>query len=369
MRFVIPGKLEGIGWYSFETATRMARNHPEHQFLFLFDRPFDPNLITGKNITGHVVSPPARHPFLWFWWFEVALPHELKKLRADVFFSPDGYCSLRCPLPTLMVVHDLAFEHFSDHVPPLVLWYYRYFSPRYARRATRLATVSEATCHDLVQRYGIDPAKISVVYNGANTLFTPLTPAAVRDARAEYAAGLPYFIYVGSVHPRKNLARLLIAFDHFADHHPDHALVVAGRMAWQTGSVHSVLRAMRHRNRVHLAGHLEPASLKTALGGATGLLYPSLFEGFGIPILEAFYAEVPVLTSNCSSMPEVAGQAALLINPEDEKDIARGMGLLATDPALRERLIAAGREQRRQFSWDNTARLTWEALEQILPPH
>jgi glycosyltransferase involved in cell wall biosynthesis len=399
MRFVLPGKLEGIGWYSYETARRLALNHPEHEFLFLFDRPFDPSLVRtlndqGARVSGHVVSPPARHPFLWYLWFEWALPAALRRLRADAFFSPDGYCSLRSPVPTLMVVHDLAFEHYRHHVPPLVLRYYRHFSPRYARRAEALATVSEATRKDLVRLYDIDPARISVVYNGANALYSPLAPHAIAAARTQYAAGAPYFIYVGSVHPRKNLVRLLQAFDQFAEQEAAqesaeqsahvaapafrqeaaqdmappsaHHLVVAGRMAWQTGPVRTVLASMKYRDRVHWVGHLDVDQLRLALGGATALLYPSLFEGFGIPILEAFYAEVPVLTSNCSSMPEVAGQGALLVDPTRVEAIADGMLRLAREPDLRASLIAQGRLERLRFSWDKTAELTGQALKNIL---
>jgi len=395
MRFVLPGKLEGIGWYSYETARRLALNHPEHEFLFLFDRPFDPALVQslidqGARVSGHVVSPPARHPILWYLWFEWALPAALRRLKADAFFSPDGYCSLRSPVPTLMVVHDLAFEHYRHHVPPMVLRYYRHFSPKYARRAEALATVSQATRTDLVRLYGIDPDRISVVYNGANVRYRPLTPEAAAAARTQYAAGAPYFIYVGSVHPRKNLVRLLQAFDQFAEqetahdaapssdqapahdlaHEPApqsmHHLVVAGRMAWQTGPVKTVLASMKHRDLVHWVGHLEVDELRLALGGATALLYPSLFEGFGIPILEAFYAEVPVLTSNCSSMPEVAGQGALLVDPTRVEAIADGMLRLAREPELRGALIAQGRQERVRFSWDKTAELTWGALKKIL---
>ena len=367
MRFVLPGKLEGIGWYSYETARRMALMHPEHEFLFLFDRPFSPSLVDGENVTGYRIRPQARHPFLWYAWFEWSIPRALKQLKADVFFSPDGFCSLKSDVPTLMVVHDLAFEHYSHHVSGLVQRFYRYFSPRYARRAEHIATVSNASRLDLMTRYGVNPDKIDVVYNGANTQFEPLDPQEQAKARQQYTDGTPYFVYVGSVHPRKNLVRLLQAFDQFADQNPEQNLLIAGRMAWKTGPVEALLRTMRHRSRVYFAGHLEPEALKAVLGSATALLYPSLFEGFGIPIVEAFYAEVAVLTSNCSSMPEVAGSAAELVDPTDVEDIARGMNRLANDPAYRQQLIQAGRHERQRFSWDLTAQKTWQALEKVMP--
>jgi glycosyltransferase involved in cell wall biosynthesis len=362
MRFVLPGKLEGIGWYSLETATRMARMHPECAFEWLFDRPFDPGLLPGPHVRGHVLHPPARHPLLWYTWFEGILPGVLKRLKADVFFSPDGYCSLRSRVPTLMTVHDLAFEHYRNHVPPLVGAYYRHFSPRYARRAERIVAVSAATRDDLLACYGLDPGRIDVVHNGVSERFRPLSALEGVAAREQFAGGKPYFIYVGSVHPRKNLERLLRAFDRYAEEDAEQDLLLAGRMAWQTGSVYDTLRAMKHRARVHLAGHLEPGPLQLALGGASALLYPSLHEGFGIPIAEAMQAEVPVMTSNRSSMPEVAGSAALLVNPESEGEMAAAMTRLSREPALREALIREGRQQRERFHWDRCAQQTWQSL-------
>ncbi len=366
MRFVIPGKLEGIGWYSFEVATRMARMHPEHQFIFLFDRTVDAGAFRAPNIEVYSIAPPARHPLLWYFWFEMALPAALKRYKADLFFSPDGFCSLRSNIPTLMVVHDLAFEHYPDFVPALVSRYYRHFSPRYAKRAERIVAVSQASSADLQFSYHIPAEKISVVYNGANERYSPLSPDEKVRARQRFGEGHDYFIYVGSVHPRKNLVRLLQAFDQFAHSVADQRLLIAGRMAWQSGPVQQLLKGLVHRPRIQFAGHLEPEELQLALGGATALLYPSLFEGFGIPILEAFRAAVPVMTSNRSSMPEVAGNAALLVNPEDIEEMAGAMLRLSREENLRQKLIADGLEQALRFSWDQCASQTWQALEKVL---
>jgi glycosyltransferase involved in cell wall biosynthesis len=140
------------------------------------------------------------------------------------------------------------------------------------------------------------------------------------------------------------------------------ALVVAGRMAWQAGPAEDAWRNMAHADRVHFADHMDTEQLAQALGGARGLVYPSLFEGFGIPILEAFAAGVPVLTSNCSSMPEVAGDAALLMDPRNVEALAAGMLRLHRDAVLRERLIAAGHKRVQAFSWDGTAQRLWEGV-------
>ena len=361
-RFVIPGKLEGIGWFSREASWRMARDHPEHEFLFLFDRPVPAAFAEGDNVRGVHIPPPARHPWLWQAWFEFAVPLALRALRADCFVSLDGYASLRTVLPTYMVVHDLAFEHFADHVPPRVLRYYRHWSPRYAQRANRLGAVSDATRQDIVARYGIPQDSIDVLYNGANDRFRPLAEGEQQAAKRSFADGRPYLIYVGSVHPRKNPERLFQAFDRVAAQAPDVALVVAGRMAWQAGPAENAWRNMTHGDRVHFTGHLDPDQLALALGGARALVYPSLFEGFGIPILEGFAAGVPVLTSRISSMPEVAGEAALLVDPSNVDDLAAGMLQLHRDEVLRQRLIAAGHERVKAFSWDGTAQRLWAGV-------
>lgn len=365
-RFVIPGKLEGIGWFSREASWRMAQAHPEHRFLFLFDRTVPSAFAEGENVEGIQVPPPARHPWLWRAWFEYSIPRVLKRHRADAFISLDGFCSVRSRVPTYMVVHDLAFEHFSEHVPSRVLRYYRHWSPRYAQRAQRLGAVSAATRDDIVARYGIPPERIDVLGNGAHDRYKPLDAAGRSAARERFARGHPYAIYVGSLHPRKNLERLFRAFDRAAGQTPDLDLVVAGRMAWQSGPIQAAYEGMKHRDRVHLTGHLEPEALADALGGAEALIYPSLFEGFGIPIVEAFACDVPVLTSTVSSMPEVAGDAALLVDPTDEAALAEGILRLHREPELREALVAKGRVRRQAYSWEKTAERLWDGVQRML---
>ena len=144
-RLLLPGKLEGIGHYTNETMSRIVRQHPEHQFTFLFDRPFDPRFVYADNVTPKVVFPPARHPFLWWLWFEMAIPRALRQCKADVFLSPDNYCSLRTDVPTVMVLHDIIFEHFPQHIPPLVSRYYRHYVPSIAAKPTTFSPFRTST--------------------------------------------------------------------------------------------------------------------------------------------------------------------------------------------------------------------------------
>ena len=142
-RFLIKNKLEGIGWFTYESLKRITRQHPEHEFVFLFDRPYAEEFIFSDNVTGRVLFPPARHPLLWYWWFEYSVTAALKQIKPDIFLSTDGYLSLACQVPQVIVMHDLAFEHFPDHVNALTARYYRHFTPKFAKKANRIATVSE----------------------------------------------------------------------------------------------------------------------------------------------------------------------------------------------------------------------------------
>lgn len=365
-RFLINDRLEGIGWFTYEVVRRLVENHPEHQFYFLFDRPFDEGFVFGPNVEPIVVSPPARHPVLWYWWFERAAPRVLRKIRPDVFFSPDGYASLRAETPTVMVTHDLAFEHFPGHVPGLVRRYYRYFVPRFHRRVERIIAVSEFTKADIERQYGIAGEKIAVACNGVRPAFRPLDEALKRAVRNRYANGKPYFFYVGSVHPRKNIDRLIMAFDRFKQRAgTDAQLLIGGRLAWQSKAVQQAYDRARFRADITFLGFVPDDELPLLLGAATALVYVSLFEGFGVPLLEAMHCETPIITSNATSMREVAGEAGYLVDPTVVDQIAVAMQVLEADTAKQQSLIEAGRRQRTKYSWERAAAIVWEKLLEV----
>lgn len=362
-RFLLKGKLEGFGWFTYEIFRRVVAQHPEHEFIFLFDRPFDESFIFEKNVRGEVLFPPARHPLLFMWWYEWAVPRALARLKADVFVSPDGYLSLRTPVPTLMVVHDVAFKHFPQHLNFSARHYLNYFTPKFLKKAKRLATVSEYSKKDLVELYGTPADKIDVIYNASDERFHPLPQHEQEAVRAKYAGGKDYFLYVGSVHPRKNLPRLLKAFDAFKEKNAaPQVLLLAGRMAWQTGEVGEALQAMRHRDAVIFLDYVPTPELPKLMASAFAVTYVSLFEGFGMPILEAMCCDAPVICSNTSSMPEVAADAALLVDPYDIASIEAGMTRLFVEIGLRASLIEKGRRRRTHFSWDESAKIMWKNI-------
>ena len=366
-RLLLPNKLEGIGWFTHETLSRIVKAHPEHQFLFLFDRAFDPKFIYADNVEGVVLFPPTRHPLLYRVWFDWLLPWRLRKLKADAFITPDGYLALHSNVPTLAVIHDLNFEHYPEDLPTAYRNYYRSYFPRFARHATRLATVSEFSRHDIAETYGVPESRIDVVYNGVGDVFRPVDEATKTEVRIEFTDGAPYFICVGSLHPRKNIARLLAAFDELLRAHPsDLRLLIVGESFWWDDRMKEAFNSMQHKDRVVFTGRLERERLNAAIGGAVALAFVSYFEGFGIPVAEAMRCGVPVVAARATSLPEVADDAAHYCDPFDVDDIARALHELVADAALRDRLGRAGIARAGQFTWERAATDLWASFERML---
>jgi len=362
-RLLLRGKLEGIGWFTYQTVERIVRNHPEHEFIFFFDRPYDPSFIFAKNVTPVVVHPQARHPVLFYIWFEWSIPYMLRKYKVDLFLSPDGYLSLSTKVPTCLVIHDLAFEHYPEHFVMSHRLYWRHYSPLFAKKAKHIVTVSEFSKKDISTRYKIDSSKIDVVHNGAHDEYRPLEWEEREKVKKQYADGCEYFVFAGALHPRKNIVSLLKAFVAFKKRQRSNMkLVIVGRMAWKYEEVAEMKDEMPFKNDVKWVGYMDVNELSKVIGGAYALVYASLFEGFGIPILEALQCHVPAIVSNTSSMPEVAGDAALLVDPTDVQDIANKMELLYKDEALRKKLILAAQEQVKKFDWDFSAEKLWESM-------
>jgi glycosyltransferase involved in cell wall biosynthesis len=366
-RLLIKHKLEGIGWFTYETLQRITRQHKEHQFYFIFDRKHDNSFIFSDNITPIEIPPQARHPLLYYIWFEMSLPRVLNRIQPDLFFSPDGYLSLSSKYKSMNVFHDLNFEHYPKDLPWTERKNYRYFFPRYARKADRIATVSAYSKADIVKQYGVPPDKIDVVYNGANESFKPLEEQEKKKVRQQYTGGAPFFVFVGALHPRKNLVNLFQAFDLFKrSDQQGIKLLIVGEKMWWTTRIREAYEKMAHKEAVIFSGRLGVDELIQVVGSALALTYVSYFEGFGIPIVESFYAETPVITSNVTSMPEVAGDAAILVDPFSVESIRDALIKIAQNETLRTALVEKGRIQRQKFSWQQSADRLWKSMEKTL---
>lgn len=362
-RLLLKGKMDGIGWFTAETMQRIVMAHPEHDFYFFFDRKPDADFAYSSNVHPIGLPPQARHPVLWFLFFEGSLRWALKHYKIDLFLSPECYMSLGSKVPTLIVIHDINYEHTKGNLKPSHQRYMNRYSSTFARCSTRIATVSEFSKQDIVDTYHVSPSKIDVVYDGAYEGYHPLDLASRQQVRDQYTHGSPYFIFVGTIIKRKNLATVLTAFDRYkTQSQSDTKLLVVGHRVWWQDELEDAYNRMKHQSSVVFVGRVATETLVNLMGAAMALVYPSLFEGFGIPIIEAFRAEVPVITSNCTSMPEVAGDAAIMVDPTNALMLAESLQRIASDASLCSELIEKGRRQRERFSWDKTAAKLWESM-------
>ncbi len=366
-RLLLKNRLEGIGWFTYETQKRITRDHPEHRFIFLFDRPYDPEFIFSENITPVTLWPPTRHPLLWYLWFEFRVPRILRKYKADLFLSTDGYLSRRTLVPQLPVMHDLNFIHRPGGLPRAISTYYNYFFPRFARIARRIATVSAYSAADIAETFRTDPEKIDIVYSGYNQKYRPVEPASQEETRNKYTGGKRYFLYVGALHPRKNIEGLLKAYDEFKQR-PDtpEKLVIVGGEMFKTGPIFRIYNKMKFRREVIFTGRIPDEELRLVLGSALALVFVPFFEGFGLPLIEAMGAGVPVICSNTTSLPEIGGDAALYADPRSPSQIADAMERINRNEELRKDLIVRGNARKEIFTWDRTAALLWQSMEKIL---
>lgn len=365
-RLLIKDKLEGIGWFTYETLKRITKAHPEHDFYFLFDRKYDDSFIFSDNITPIVLVPQARHPILFKIWFNWSVHRFLKKVNADIFISPDGYLSLPTQVPQIGVIHDLNFEHYPEFLPKHITRYYKKYFPLFAKKATRIVTVSNFSKEDIIQQYKIDSSKIDVVYNGINQRFKPIEKKEKQKVKAEYTKGKSFFIYVGSLNPRKNVENTLKAFDQYKElTKNDYKFVIVGEKLWSNQSIENCYNSLTHKKDVIFTGRLFNEELGQLLASAEALLYISYFEGFGIPVIEAMQCGIPVITSTKTSLPEVAGDAAILCDPDDYNAISEQMISLKKEN-VKNHYIEKGFLQAKKFNWDLSAIAFWKSIERVL---
>ncbi len=362
---LLKGKMEGYGYFIEEVFSRIALLHPEHEFYFLFDRPFASEFIYAQNIKPVVVKPQARLPVLWNIWYNWRVPAVLKKIKAEVFVSPDGFCSLRTKIPQCLVVHDLAFLHYPQFLISKHLRYYKKYTAKFLGKAKVVVTVSEFSKQDICRQYKTEADKIHVIHNAVGPVFKPVSFEEKEKIKQQYAGGCEYFIFTGTIHPRKNLINLLKAFSLFKKKQSSNMkLVIAGRMAWKTEEFTRLLGTFKFRNDVILTGYVSKEELAKLVASAYAMVYPSFFEGFGVPPLEALQSGVPAIVSRTSALPEVGGDAYLYMNPESFEDIAAKMMLLYKDEGLRNKLIENGLQRLALFSWDEAAEKMWNCIHQ-----
>jgi len=366
-RLLLPHKLDGIGWFTYQTLKRITQNNPDVHFVFLFDRDYSDDFLFSDNITPLVLGPQARHPFLYYAWFHYSVKNLLNRMKPDLFLSPDGFLAPGAKCKQLPVIHDINFFHNPKDLKPLTSKYYNYFFPKYAKVATRIATVSEYSKADISTHYQVQSSLIDVVYNGINDGFKPLLDKEKQAVKEKYSQGKSYFLFVGSQSPRKNLNRLIAAFDLFkAQTQSDFKLVLVGAVYASENDVKRVIEKATYKHDILFIGRQPQEELEKIMASAFALTFVPYFEGFGIPLIEAMQCETPIICSNTTSIPEIAGNAGLLVNPFEVQDITNGMIQIYKNENLRMQLIQQGIERKHYFSWDKSANLLWDSITKCL---
>lgn len=360
-RHLIKNQIDGIGQFTLESFKRIIAQNPDIEFTFIFDRKPHPDFTFANN--HKVLLPQARHPLLYKIWYQQSLKRYLNKNNFDLFVATDGMIPLNTNTKCLSVIHDLNFEHFPEYLPKRWSNYYKYYFSKFAQDSNRIATVSNYSKTDIVNTYNINKDKIDVVYNGYNTKFKPLDSNQKKSTKEKYTEGANYFLFIGTLHPRKNLSNLFIAFNKFKQtHKSDIKLVVAGKKMWWTKEIENTYNRLQYKNEIVFTGRLPQNELCNLTGAAFALTYIPFFEGFGIPLVEAMGCNIPIITSNTTSMPEVVENAAILCNPNNPQHITDALATMYKDKALRASLIEKGKNQLDKFSWDKTSNLLWESM-------
>lgn len=345
-RLLVSGKIEGIGRFTIEILKEWVKLWPNCTFYFLFDRKVSNEFIFAKNVVPVVLPPMARHPILYYIWFHIRVKRWLERHGNMPIFSPEGYLPLGYKGKMFNVIHDLNFEENASHLPLAERYFYKTFFPKYAEISTHTFTVSEFSKKSIQKLYGINSNKISVAYNASNL------PDLVGESIANTTN---YILYVGSLHPRKNLKTLISAFELLKTkkEHQHLELWIAGMNMWGNEDWQKNI----NKKHIKLLGRVVDSTLSKLYHSASLFCYPSLFEGFGLPIIEAQSFGCPVVCSNNSSLPEISNDSALLFEATNENELFHALHLVLTDAGLRNELIEKGHENIKRFSWHKSAEL------------
>lgn len=303
------------------------------------------------------------------WWHQVGVTLAARRAGAAVLHLPAGIGPVTGRLATVLTIHDLNVLRFPRFFTPWSRHYTHLVLPRVARGADAIITVSRASKADIVQRLGISDDRVTVVPNGIDAAFAPPAPESREDVQRRYGLPPQFVLTVGSVEPRKNLPRLLEAIHRLRTRPAtsEVMLVHVGPQGWLANGVADTLHALRLEDAVRFLGYVPRRDLVALYGLARLCAYPALYEGFGLPVAEAMACGCPVVTSNVSSLPEVAGDAAVLVDPGSVEAIAAGIAALWTDEARRGDLARRGQERARGFTWERAARATAAVYEAVAP--
>ncbi len=360
----LPARPFGAAHYIIHLTQAVLRVDSANEYVIL-TKPEDAAHFEGLG-RARVLSIPLGGRLPRLAWEQTRLPALAREHRLDLLHSPHYTMPLRTPCRSVVTIHDLTFFLYPEMHEAYKRLFFRTIIPRSVQRADALIAPSESTRADLLRLLHPAPGKVWVIPYGVADRLRPVAPAdAIDRARRKWNLAAPFLLYVGNLEPRKNIPLLLRAFKRLVDRGRPHALVFAGSPGWQERGIFRTVERLGLGERVRFLGYLPQEDLPVLYSAAQVFVYPSLYEGFGLPVLEAMACGVPVVTSNLSSMPQVAGDAALLIDPLSEQDLAEALDRLLGDAALCADLRRRGLERAALFTWERAARATIEVYRSV----
>lgn len=371
IRVLAAGKRTGIEEYAIGLLEALLPAARQHEWVLFYNawRKEKLDFSWARLPWVRVVERSLPNRPLMFASAYLSLPKLNRFIgECDTFFSPHFYpAAVLRKTPLITAFHDLGFVHHPEFSSAKKYWWHRLTRPQWqARRSRHIITVSESSKRDLVNIYNIPPEKISVIYSGISSSFRQLPNDAGEAVRRKYHLPKRFILYLGTVEPRKNIIGILKAFERLLDTGYDGALVIAGMFGWSYRPILEAWRNSPARERVSFTGFIAPEDKPMLYNCADCFVYPSFFEGFGFPPLEAMACGVPVITARCSSLPEVTGGAALLINPTSTSELHWAMETILGDASLRHRLRSHGLKRAADFSWERAALSTLRVLETVI---
>jgi glycosyltransferase involved in cell wall biosynthesis len=360
------GEQAGVGHYTHHLVKNLLRIDRDNRYILFFDsRMKNRAEFEGKNVTITAFPFSQYRKFLPFAYSHMLISAQLLRHKLDVFHSPANVLPLTYYRPSVITIHDLAIYRNPAWFPSQV-FSTRLLVPQSVKRAKRIIAVSDSTRRDLRDLFNVPARKVLVIPEGVDVRPLPLSDRNA-DVRKQFRLPKRFLLFVGTLEPRKNLPALVRAFAVVArmPRFSDVGLVLAGARGYKATEVFEEITEQKLKDRVWYIGYLTQNQKLAAIRAAEAFVFPSVYEGFGLPVLEAMALGTPVITSRVSSLPEVAGTAALLVDPEDEGELVRAMVRVLDGAPLRARLAKAGKAQAAKFSWDRTAKETLDVYRAV----
>jgi len=351
--------IDGIGRMTFELIRHLGIIDKENQYYLFFHRDY-PKIekVLAPNFKKYIIPFKTGLIPLKIFWHEILIPYHCKKLNVDVFHQPNFISARKGSFKKIVTIHDLSTKIYPEQKPFNARWYYNMYVSNTIRKADIIMAVSENTKKDIIKFYGINKNKIKVIYEGVMDYFRVISEKELLNSvRIKYALPDEFIFFVGTIEPRKNLVRLLKAFSEvIKDANKNIFLVIAGYKGWLTKPFFRMLNELSISKKVLLLGYVDEEDLPALYNLAKIFVFPSIYEGFGIPPLEAMACGTPVIASNASSIPEIVGDSAILVDPYDEKILANEIMNLLKDNDWQKELSEKGLKRAKLFSWEKMAR-------------